>query len=487
MNDELIKQSLLQSQSEKTWELGTNSFYRVCERIQSFNEQNSTIYISGAMSGHPEYNAPLFKEVAEHFTKLNFNVFNPHDNFVGQPDVSYEEHFKEDVVELLYCTHIHMLPGWEKSKGAYAEYLLAKRIGLIFVDRTGIAITPPCAPETVVSEETIRELVSKHISSIKNEAYKELSEFEQKSIESLKREIEVLKTDAKDLSQENEQLKQQVQCLTLTKGCTKMDLGDGRETWVTPGAKQLFDEVESSFYERLSTPSSFGFVNIVGKENIVPTKTDKVNYVPLGHTCDVREKVDGLGNGCNVQNIGISTLPSVTSNSTIQSTERNIANYKELVASLSRQIERLQGDLQNAQIELQQVKIKSEVNKQNSGAVEVKEDLVTEVAQRLVLGDRRSTYDHPYNNFLQTAKLWSALGFTYKGIEVAPENVAEAMVLVKMSRESFKHKHDNLVDEVGYVLCHQLVLQEKERRVAQAKKLVGDKLDDAGAFYDYED
>jgi Domain of unknown function (DUF6378) len=89
-------------------------------------------------------------------------------------------------------------------------------------------------------------------------------------------------------------------------------------------------------------------------------------------------------------------------------------------------------------------------------------ETVAEEAQRVVCGDRRKFYNHPYDNFKQTAELWNALGFSFQGRAVEPEDVTAAMMLIKMSRESYKHKRDNLVDIVGYSLCHELILKRKE-------------------------
>jgi hypothetical protein len=88
---------------------------------------------------------------------------------------------------------------------------------------------------------------------------------------------------------------------------------------------------------------------------------------------------------------------------------------------------------------------------------------VTAEAERLVSGDRGSSYGHPLDDFAKTAALWSII----LGITVTEEQVAQCMAQVKVSRELNKHKRDNLVDECGYVKCLELVIDEKARRLAE--------------------
>lgn len=66
-----------------------------------------------------------------------------------------------------------------------------------------------------------------------------------------------------------------------------------------------------------------------------------------------------------------------------------------------------------------------------------------------LVAERGSDYGHPREDFSRTAKLWSAL----KGIEFIPEDVAMFMICVKLSRETHKHKSDNIEDIKGYAEC----------------------------------
>jgi hypothetical protein len=82
-------------------------------------------------------------------------------------------------------------------------------------------------------------------------------------------------------------------------------------------------------------------------------------------------------------------------------------------------------------------------------------------AERLINGPRQADYSHPLDDFTATGRMWGAI----LGIpDVSPENVALCMVALKVSRESRRHKRDNLTDMAGYAGCAEKVLDERERR-----------------------
>jgi hypothetical protein len=85
---------------------------------------------------------------------------------------------------------------------------------------------------------------------------------------------------------------------------------------------------------------------------------------------------------------------------------------------------------------------------------------ILEEANFLVNGARQSSYDHPLDNFTRIAKIWSVI----LDKEITPEQVGLCMVGMKVARESFTHKQDNLIDGAGYFYTIQLVKEEAERR-----------------------
>lgn len=87
----------------------------------------------------------------------------------------------------------------------------------------------------------------------------------------------------------------------------------------------------------------------------------------------------------------------------------------------------------------------NEVNEEKYENSKVGECLID--ALNIVNGDRNEAYGDPAALFEHIALLWGA----YLRKDITPFEVAGCMVLLKMVRESFRHKDDNLIDMAGYV------------------------------------
>jgi|18_taG_2_1085343.scaffolds.fasta_scaffold05276_6 hypothetical protein len=108
----------------------------------------STIYIAGPMRGYDDYNYPAFDRQAIVLRRQGWTVINPAEmdrddekpiNGPHQfdPVNNYEDHefmrsaLKRDMVAICdECTAIYMMSDWETSRGAKAEWHLAKALGL---------------------------------------------------------------------------------------------------------------------------------------------------------------------------------------------------------------------------------------------------------------------------------------------------------------------------------------------------------------------
>ncbi|CAB4166961.1 hypothetical protein UFOVP964_60 [uncultured Caudovirales phage] len=88
------------------------------------------------------------------------------------------------------------------------------------------------------------------------------------------------------------------------------------------------------------------------------------------------------------------------------------------------------------------------------------EKTILQEADGLINGDRNYTYDHPLDNFKRIKTGWEVIF----GIDMTEEQVGLAMAWVKIARESFMHKRDNLVDCAGYIGTVEMVINERSLR-----------------------
>jgi hypothetical protein len=82
------------------------------------------------------------------------------------------------------------------------------------------------------------------------------------------------------------------------------------------------------------------------------------------------------------------------------------------------------------------------------------EDILS-IAYRITRGDRQNSYGPPDQDFRRTANMWTGLfGEMLKpGVKFEPFHVAQAMILIKLSRQLHQRKADNWVDIAGYARC----------------------------------
>ncbi|WP_269497258.1 dATP/dGTP pyrophosphohydrolase domain-containing protein [Castellaniella sp. S9] len=88
-----------------------------------------TIYISGPMTGMPDYNYPAFNAAAASLRSAGYDVFNPAQNGVS-PTAAWTQHMRVDITALMDCDGILMLDGWMQSKGARLERHIAVQLDM---------------------------------------------------------------------------------------------------------------------------------------------------------------------------------------------------------------------------------------------------------------------------------------------------------------------------------------------------------------------
>lgn len=89
------------------------------------------IYLAGPMRNIPEFNFPAFNAAAAKLRAEGHEVYNPAEE---EPGKSYREYLAADLAWI--CAEaeaIALLPGWEGSSGARAEFVTAHALGLKFI------------------------------------------------------------------------------------------------------------------------------------------------------------------------------------------------------------------------------------------------------------------------------------------------------------------------------------------------------------------
>ena|ERR1700744_4303640 len=87
------------------------------------------IYVAGPMTGLPGLNFDKFHSAAQRLRSDGYEVINPAE-INPNLDADWTGCMKEDIKQLVDCDGIHMLRGWENSKGASLEHYIAVALGL---------------------------------------------------------------------------------------------------------------------------------------------------------------------------------------------------------------------------------------------------------------------------------------------------------------------------------------------------------------------
>lgn len=89
----------------------------------------AVIYLSGPMTGLPEFNYPAFHAAARALRQAGYRVENPAEND-PPPCGTWGGWMQIARAQLRTCTHIALLPGWQHSNGAKIEVGDAVALGM---------------------------------------------------------------------------------------------------------------------------------------------------------------------------------------------------------------------------------------------------------------------------------------------------------------------------------------------------------------------
>ena len=90
------------------------------------------IYISGPMTGIPDFNHPAFHAEAARLRALGYDVINPAE-INTDPTAPWHECLKKDLMALLQCDTVAVLPGGEWSRGVRLELQVAGQLQIDIV------------------------------------------------------------------------------------------------------------------------------------------------------------------------------------------------------------------------------------------------------------------------------------------------------------------------------------------------------------------
>lgn len=91
-------------------------------------DMRAKIYLSGAITGNPDYMAQ-FDEAEKKLTAKGWRVLNPAKTSATLPATSYLVYMQLSLVQMQDASAIYMLQGWERSPGAVFEKHVAESMG----------------------------------------------------------------------------------------------------------------------------------------------------------------------------------------------------------------------------------------------------------------------------------------------------------------------------------------------------------------------
>lgn len=92
------------------------------------------VYLSGPMTGLPDYNKPAFFRAAAELRCYGHEVINPAEHESLAKGTAWADYIRKDLVLLAQCDAIALLPGWQNSRGARLEVYIALNLGMTCLD-----------------------------------------------------------------------------------------------------------------------------------------------------------------------------------------------------------------------------------------------------------------------------------------------------------------------------------------------------------------
>lgn len=87
------------------------------------------LYVSGPMAGYPEHNYPAFAAATAKLREAGYAVLSPAELGVVN-GWEWEDYLRRDLIALLECDAVALLPGWQHSRGARLETDVADKLSM---------------------------------------------------------------------------------------------------------------------------------------------------------------------------------------------------------------------------------------------------------------------------------------------------------------------------------------------------------------------
>lgn len=100
-------------------------FHQFFSEVTHSTDFTFDVYLSGKMSGMPDFNYGTFNETARWLRHHGIRVFNPAENFNGDSFLKRSTYLRRDIAKLSECGAILMLDEWFESEGAKLEFVNA--------------------------------------------------------------------------------------------------------------------------------------------------------------------------------------------------------------------------------------------------------------------------------------------------------------------------------------------------------------------------
>lgn len=113
-------------------------------------DTEDAVYLSGPMTGLPDFNRPAFHAAAAALREQGHVVINPAEVDLG-PDATWVDYMRVHLAEIARrVTQVFVLPGWEGSRGAQLEVHVARSLGLPVVP-----VPAPVDPDAAAVEAIV--------------------------------------------------------------------------------------------------------------------------------------------------------------------------------------------------------------------------------------------------------------------------------------------------------------------------------------------